>query len=139
MDLSQFAAGVAVLPGRPLRLKNHLGRRLTVVRGTVWITQDRDPRDVVLAAGEDFVLDRPGLAITSALEGDAEIAVEAGVEITPAVQADMARPLGVLSRLWGRWRASRRAALARNELLALNDHTLRDIGLTRSELEAGCR
>ena len=36
------------------------GLRLRVAAGTVWLTQQDDSRDVVLHAGESFVIDRPG-------------------------------------------------------------------------------
>lgn len=37
--------------------------------GTIWITQEGDPRDIFLAAGERFTFDRPSLALISAEEG----------------------------------------------------------------------
>jgi hypothetical protein len=42
------------------------GRRLEVVSGTIWITQDGDLRDIVLGAGEAFDFDRRGDALLSA-------------------------------------------------------------------------
>ncbi len=36
--------------------------------GAVWITQDNDPRDVVLNAGEHFVSDRTGTVLIYALQ-----------------------------------------------------------------------
>ena len=40
---------------------------IALVEGSVWITQQNDPRDIALDAGESFIFDRPGLAIVQAL------------------------------------------------------------------------
>jgi len=74
MDLSQIASGIDLAPGQALRLEDATGRRVTVLQGHVWITQDGDPRDVVLQAGEDFVIERPGLALVTPLDGGARVA-----------------------------------------------------------------
>ena len=74
MDLSNFVASIELLPGQAFRMQDAVGRRITVVQGHVWITQDRDPRDIVLGAGEDFVVERPGLALVTPLDGAARIA-----------------------------------------------------------------
>jgi hypothetical protein len=67
-------------PTIPLRrrqtfpLQARIGERIECRSGQVWITQDGDPRDVVLRHGECFTLDRKGQALVSALE-DASIVV----------------------------------------------------------------
>lgn len=74
MDLSHFIPSLVLLPGQSFRMQDAVGRRVSVLQGHVWITQDRDPRDIVLGAGEDFVIERPGLALVTPLDGPASIA-----------------------------------------------------------------
>ena len=81
MDLSPIAASIPVHSSRPVRLHNGFGRRITVIEGNVWVTQDGDPRDIVLSAGDDFRFDRRVDAIVSALGGEARIAYEDGIDI----------------------------------------------------------
>jgi len=79
MDLSQVAGSIALHSGQPLRIENGYGRRISVLEGHVWVTQDGDPRDIVLGAGDDFIFDRRAMAVLSALGGDARIVRQDGV------------------------------------------------------------
>ena len=56
------------------RIENAKGLRISAVRGPVWVTQEDDPRDIILAAGDSVVLDRRGVAVVYAFR-DAVITV----------------------------------------------------------------
>lgn len=49
-------------------LRDALGAWISCQRGSVWITQQGDDRDVVLVSGDSFRIDRPGMTIIEALE-----------------------------------------------------------------------
>jgi hypothetical protein len=49
-----------------LVLVNAQGTIVAVDRGCVWITLERDPRDIVLGKGMRFEIDRPGRTIIAA-------------------------------------------------------------------------
>ena len=55
-------------------LRGEPGQQLQVRSGEVWVTQDGDPRDLVLEAHQCFTLDRAGHVLISALR-DASFAV----------------------------------------------------------------
>ena len=59
-----------------LRLDNALGESVRVTRGTVWLTLAGDPRDIVLSAGDSFMIDRRGLTLVEAQE-DATVCLQA--------------------------------------------------------------
>jgi len=76
------------------RIEAGKGHRVTCVSGPVWITQERDRRDTILAAGQSFVLDRPGVAVVFAFK-NATITVaspwEAPLTTSVPVRADPER------------------------------------------------
>lgn len=61
--------------GRFLRLREGAGNTLTMRRGWVWITEQGNPRDVLLRRGEKFKVVQPGLVIVEALN-DASISLD---------------------------------------------------------------
>lgn len=68
MKMLFSATRLVLARGELMRLEGAQGTRILSQGGRVWITQDGDPRDVVLEPGEAFDLDRPTLAIVQAIE-----------------------------------------------------------------------
>ena len=61
-----------------LPIQNGAGLEVKSLRGNLWITQAGDPDDKIVRAGESLVLDRPGLALVTALLGPALLVVQPG-------------------------------------------------------------
>ena len=77
-----MGAGFAVRPlrldvGELLEVSDGKGLAVRCIEGYVWITQSDDLRDIVLGAGEGFVLDVPGVALVCAAATPAVFAIEA--------------------------------------------------------------
>jgi hypothetical protein len=53
-------------PGELVQLDGARGTTLRVTRGTLWITLEDDLRDIVLSAGDTFMVDRGGLTLVEA-------------------------------------------------------------------------
>jgi hypothetical protein len=60
-------AQIALAPRELHRIVDGEGLILLCLKGTVWVTQEDDARDIILTAGESFTLDRKGLAVFYAL------------------------------------------------------------------------
>jgi hypothetical protein len=65
MQLPQ-GAGLELGRNQSVAILDGAGLELRVASGHVWLTQERDRRDILLRANETFRLDRPGLAILRA-------------------------------------------------------------------------
>ena len=68
---------VELKSGELAELRDVRGATLRVTRGTLWVTQDRDVRDVVLRAGDVWTVEREGLTLAEA-QGDATFCVVGG-------------------------------------------------------------
>jgi hypothetical protein len=60
--------GLCLKTKQVVKVRGGRGHSIVCERGTVWVTQYGDPRDVVLRAGESLTLDRRGLALVQAFE-----------------------------------------------------------------------
>lgn len=60
--------------GDLLEVNDARGTTLRVTRGTLWVTQERDSRDLVLSAGDTWTVEQHGVTIGEA-RGDAAVVV----------------------------------------------------------------
>ena len=90
MDLELDLGGICLKPKQLLKVRSGVGHAIVCHSGSLWVTQHRDQRDVVLGAGESFALDRDGLALVQALE-------QSTITIAPAT-TDRALPPAALLR-----------------------------------------
>ncbi len=77
------------------RLHDACDSRLEVAEGFVWITVDGDRNDVVIGAGESFLIDSKDVVTVSAIRGAASLRVRANVganQCRPAAARTLARP-----------------------------------------------
>jgi DUF2917 family protein len=80
------------------RIENGRGTRVTCIHGVVWVTQERDARDIILTAGQAADLDRPGLAVVFALK-PATVTVGTAAEPPPAARLT-SRASAYAERAW---------------------------------------
>jgi hypothetical protein len=58
----------ALSRGRTLRVAQPLGTEIYCVQGSLWITHDGDPKDIVIEAGRSYVADRHAPLVVCALD-----------------------------------------------------------------------
>ena len=68
MKIEFPASRIVLAADQFVKLEDAVGVRISNGRGTVWITQDGDTRDVVLGPGDAFIIDREGPSIVQALQ-----------------------------------------------------------------------
>ena len=128
MDLSYGNAATRIDLDRPLPVQDALGRRVAVVKGAAWITQDGDRRDTIVESGHEFVFDRPGSALIQALGAPTLVVLE-----DRAAAEERRATLG--ERWWGRMGRWLKVMRTRAQLHSLSDRTLADIGIRRTEID----
>lgn len=70
MILDTSSTCLSLQPGQVTRLQLRAGTRLRGVRGTSWLTADGDPRDILLDAHDEWVVEADGRVLASALHAD---------------------------------------------------------------------
>jgi hypothetical protein len=80
------------------RLHDACDSRLEVTQGFVWVTIAGDRNDVVLGAGESFLIDTRDVVTVSAIRGAASLKVRANLGANACRETGAARTLVRLSR-----------------------------------------
>ena len=73
MRIELEAGAVKLSPNQTLRLRDSAGSTVCVTEGSVWITEENQPKDIVLKAGACYQLRRRGIAILNSLGGSAAV------------------------------------------------------------------
>ena len=68
MNIELNQNGLCLKTNQVVKVRGGLGHSIVCHSGTVWVTQDGDPRDVILRAGDAFTFDREGPALVQAFE-----------------------------------------------------------------------
>jgi DUF2917 family protein len=83
-------------PSELVRLPEARGTTLRVTRGTLWVTLQNDARDIVLEAGDSYMIDRGGLTLVEAQKASTVCVLARNVEETRQLTArrTLARRIG---------------------------------------------
>jgi hypothetical protein len=75
MQIELKAGAVRLAANQTLKLLDGAGSTVCATEGSVWITEENQPRDIVLQAGSCYRLRQRGLAIINALGGSAAVSL----------------------------------------------------------------
>ncbi len=100
----------ALSPGEIVELDDARDTLLRVTRGVLWVTMEHDTRDIVLNAGDTFVVDRNGVTLAEA-QGSTAVRVQPHI----GGSQDRFAPVGWVASLMSAWlrRMYRRAGSPR--------------------------
>jgi hypothetical protein len=73
MRIELKAANMHLEPHQTLRLVDGAGSTVCAVQGSVWITEENQPRDIVLKPGACYRLRNRGIALVNSLGGAAAV------------------------------------------------------------------
>lgn len=93
-------------PREALLLEDAQGTIVVVERGCLWLTLERDPRDIILAKGMRFEIHRPGRTIVAA-EADSALRLLVPLRLRERIVAMLARTGARLARGLSGQRANR--------------------------------
>jgi hypothetical protein len=75
MRIELKTGAVKLGPNQTLKVVDGAGSTVTAVEGSVWITEENRPNDIVLEAGASYRLRERGTALVNSLGGAAAVAL----------------------------------------------------------------
>jgi len=75
MKIELKKGAVRLGPNQTLKVVDGAGSTVTAVEGSVWITEENRPQDIVLEAGSSYRLREPGVALVNSLGGNAAVSL----------------------------------------------------------------
>lgn len=75
MRLEMKQGAVKLGPNQTLKVVDGAGSTVTAVEGSVWITEENRPMDIVLSPGASYRLRERGVALVNSLGGAAAVAL----------------------------------------------------------------
>jgi len=73
MKIELNSGAVRLGPNQTMKVVDGAGRTVCAVEGSVWITEEDQPKDIVLQAGACYQLRQRGIAILNSLGGSAAV------------------------------------------------------------------
>lgn len=73
MKIELRTGAVQLGPNQTLKVVDGAGSTVTAVKGSVWITEENHPNDIVLEAGKSYRLRERGVALVNSLGGAAAV------------------------------------------------------------------
>jgi len=75
MRLELIKGAVKLGPNQTLKVVDGAGSTVTAVEGSIWITEENRPNDIVLSPGGKYTLRERGVALVNSLGGAAAVSL----------------------------------------------------------------
>ena len=75
MTLQLKKGAVRLGPNQTLKVVDGAGSTVSVIEGSVWITEENQPNDIVLTPGASYRLRKRGVALVNSLGGSAAVSL----------------------------------------------------------------
>ena len=75
MQIELRSGAVQLTPNQTLKVLDGAGSTVCALEGSVWITEEDHPQDIILEAGNCYRLRHPGITLVNSLGGVAAVSL----------------------------------------------------------------